>query len=45
MPSLFNILVCTLALLVGVLIGEKYRKWKRSETKKRTANDGKRGRP
>ena len=29
MPSIFNILVCTLALLVGVLIGEKYRKWKK----------------
>ena len=29
MPSIFNILVWTLALLVGVLIGEKYRKWKK----------------
>ena len=30
MPDIFNILVCTLALLVGVLIGEKYRKWKKN---------------
>ena len=34
MPSLFNILVCTLALLVGVLIGEKYRKWKKERDEK-----------
>ena len=30
MPDIFNILVCILALLVGVLIGEKYRKWKKN---------------
>ena len=29
MPSLFNVLVCILALLIGILIGEKYRKWKK----------------
>ena len=28
MPSVFNILVCILALLVGVLIGKKYKDWK-----------------
>jgi|GEM_PF-2124966 len=28
MPSVTNILICILALLCGVLIGEKYRKWK-----------------
>lgn len=28
MPSLFNILVCTLALLVGFLGGKKVREWK-----------------
>lgn len=26
--KLFDILVCILALLVGVLIGKQYRKWK-----------------
>ena len=36
MPSIFNVLVCILALLIGILIGEKYRKWKknREENKK-----------
>ena len=34
MPSLFNILVCTLDLLVGDLIGEKYRKWKKERDEK-----------
>ena len=41
MPSIFNILVCTLALLVGVLIGEKYRKWKKDAIKRMTTNDDK----
>lgn len=30
MPSIFNVLVCILALLIGILIGEKYRKWKKN---------------
>lgn len=34
MPSLFNVLVCILALLIGILIGEKYRKWKKEREKK-----------
>ena len=34
MPSIFNVLVCILALLVGVLIGEKYRKWKKGREEK-----------
>lgn len=28
MPSLFNVLVCILALLVGILIGRAYKNWK-----------------
>ena len=28
MPELFNVLVCILALLVGILIGKKYRQFK-----------------
>jgi hypothetical protein len=28
MPSIFNVLICTLALLVGILIGKKYKNWK-----------------
>ena len=28
MPSVFNVLVCILALLVGVMIGKKYKDWK-----------------
>ena len=35
MPSIFNVLVCILALLVGVLIGEKYRKWKKDRDEKK----------
>lgn len=35
MPSIFNVLVCILALLVGVLIGEKYRKWKKNRDEKK----------
>ena len=43
MPSVFNVLVCILALLVGVLIGEKYRKWKkdRDETNSQDEKKGK----
>ena len=37
MPSIFNVLVCILALLVGVLIGEKYRKWKKVRDEKKIA--------
>ena len=29
MSNTFSFLVCILALLVGILIGEKYRKWKK----------------
>ena len=38
MPSVTNILICVLALLSGILIGEKYRKWKqdRSESNHKT---------
>ncbi len=35
MPSLFNVLICILALLIGVLIGEKYRKWKKGREEKK----------
>ena len=35
MPSIFNVLVCILSLLVGVLIGEKYRKWKKDRDEKK----------
>jgi uncharacterized protein YneF (UPF0154 family) len=34
MPSIINVLVCILALLVGILIGEKYRKWKKDRDEK-----------
>ena len=30
MPNTFNVLVCLLALLIGILIGERYRKWKKA---------------
>ena len=42
MPSIFNVLVCILALLIGILIGEKYRKWKKNReenNKKRREGD------
>ena len=41
MPNTFNFLVCMLALLIGILIGEKYRKWKkaREEMKKEDSKD------
>lgn len=35
MPNVFNVLVCILALLIGVLIGEKYRKWKKDREEKK----------
>lgn len=41
MPSLFNVLVCILALLVGILIGEKYRKWKKDREEKKNPKDKK----
>ena len=43
MPSLFNVLVCILALLIRILIGEKYRKWKkeRGEKKDKTEENAK----
>lgn len=31
MPKLFDVLVCILALLVGVLIGKKYREWRKKK--------------
>ena len=34
MPSTVNVLICILALLTGVLIGEKYRKWKHRDDDK-----------
>ena len=34
MPSIFNVLVCILALLVGILIGEKYHKRKKDRDEK-----------
>ncbi len=41
MPNIFNFLVCMLALLVGILIGERYRKWKKErEEKKDNAGKG-----
>ena len=42
MPRIFNVLVCILALLIGILIGEKYRKWKKNReenNKKRREGD------
>lgn len=41
MPSVFNVLVCILALLVGILIGEKYRKWKKDRDEKKDRDDKK----
>ncbi len=46
MPSIFNVLVCILALLVGVLIGEKligekYRKWKKNRDEKNNQDEKK----
>ena len=34
MPNTFNFLICMLALLIGILIGEKYRKWKKAREEK-----------
>ena len=31
MPKRFDVLVCILALLVGVLIGKKYREWRKKK--------------
>lgn len=36
----FNFLVCMLALLVGILIGEKYRKWKKEREEKKNGGKG-----
>jgi len=36
MPSTVNVLICILALLTGVLIGERYRKWKHRDDDKKT---------
>lgn len=44
MPSLFNVLVCILALLIGVLIGEKYRKWKKDREEKNSGKSDKKDR-
>ena len=41
MPSIFNVLVCILALLVGILIGEKYRKWKKDRDEKNNQDEKK----
>ena len=41
MPSVFNVLVCILALLVCILIGEKYRKWKKDRDEKKDRDDKK----
>ena len=40
MPNTFNFLVCMLALLVGILIGEKYRKWKKQREEKKNDSKG-----
>ena len=40
MPNTFNFLVCMLALLVGILIGEKYRKWKKGREEKEDIRKG-----
>ena len=34
MSGTFSFLVCILAFLVGILIGEKYRKWKKGREEK-----------
>ena len=36
----FNFLVCMLALLAGILIGEKYRKWKKGREEKKDTSKG-----
>lgn len=41
MSSTFNFLVCMLALLVGILIGEKYRKWKKDRDEKKDRDNKK----
>lgn len=44
MPELFNVLVCILALLVGILIGKKYRQFKsRFMEDDKNSKDGKDG--
>ena len=40
MPNTFNFLVCMLALLTGILIGEKYRKWKKGREEKKDTSKG-----
>ena len=40
MPNTFNFLICILALLVGILIGEKYRKWKKAREEKKEDEKG-----
>ena len=40
MPNTFNFLVCMLALLIGILIGEKYRKWKKQREEKKNDSKG-----
>ena len=40
MPNTFNFLICMLALLVGILIGEKYRKWKIQREEKKNDSKG-----
>ena len=40
MPNTFNFLICMLALLVGILIGEKYRKWKKGREGKKNDSKG-----
>ncbi len=40
MSNTFNFLVCMLALLIGILIGEKYRKWKKGREEKKNSSKG-----
>ena len=40
MPNTFNFLICMLALLVGILIGEKYRKWTKAREEKEEDEKG-----
>ena len=40
MPNTFNFLICILALLVGIMIGEKYRKWKKAREEKKEDEKG-----
>ena len=41
MSSTFSFLVCILAFLIGILIGEKYRKWKKDRDERKDRDNKK----